>query len=124
MDADNFNSTDSFTRNLFPHPKKYSEALVEIVKSFQWKDFAVIYDEDDNLAKLQDTFALYLIPDLEKQPIKFYKLPKDSDNYLPLLKDISKSGTHQVMIDCTLEKTYSILKQSISIGMNTEYDVS
>lgn len=97
---------------------------MEIVKSFRWKNFAVIYDDDDNLIKFQDTFSLYATQDLDKQPIKFYKLPKGTDNFRPVLKDISKSGTKQVIIDCTIENTFTILKQSIAIGMNSEYDVS
>lgn len=123
IDSD-FNGTESFTRNLFPHPKKYSEALAEIVKSFRWKNFAVIYDEEEKLVKLQDMFTLFSTKDIDKQPIKFYKLPKGSDDYKPILKKISKSDTHRVMIDCTIEKTYSVLKQSIAIGMNSDYDVS
>lgn len=94
------------------------------MKSFRWKNFAVIYDDDDNLIKFQDTFSLYATQDLEKQPIKFYKLPKGTDNFRPVLKDISKSGTKQVIIDCTIENTFTILRQSIAIGMNSEYDVS
>lgn len=124
IEVDNFNSTDSFTRNLFPHPKKYSQALAEIVKSFRWKIFAIVYDEDDNLVRYQNTFSLYSSKDMQKQPIRFYKLRKDSNDYKPLLKDISKSGTNQVIIDCSLVNTYSVLKQSLVVGMMSEYVVS
>lgn len=124
IDVDNFNSTDSYTRNFFPHPKSYSEALMEIVRSFRWKNFAFIYDNDDNLVKLQDTFSMNSGPDMVNKPfIKYYKLPIDSDDYKPLIKDISKSGVNQVMIDCTLKNTYSVLAQSVDVNMMSEYVV-
>lgn len=125
LDADDFNSTDSFTRNLFPHPKRYSEALMEIIKSFRWLKIAVIYDSEMNLAKLQHTFNDFSrVDDSRKQSVTFFKLPSDTDDYLPLLKSVSKSGIVQVIIDCTMENTYSVLKQSIKIGMTNEYVVS
>lgn len=124
IEIDNFNSTDSFTRNLFPHPKKYSEALLEVVKSFRWINFAIIYDAEDNLSKLQDTFSLYSTLDIRgKQAVTFYKLPADSDDYKPILKAISKAGFNRIMIDCTLERTYSVLSQSTAVGMMSEYVV-
>lgn len=124
IEVDNFNSTDSFTRNLFPHPKKYSDALLEIVKSFRWKNFAIVYDSEENLAKLQETFSLFSTLDIRgKQSVTFYKLPTDSDDYKIQLKSISKAGFNRIMIDCTLENTYAVLKQSAAVGMMSEYVV-
>lgn len=121
---DNFNGTESFTHNLFPHPKKFAEALAEIVKAFRWKTFAIVYDEDDSLAKFQDVFAMYSNQETEMQPIKLLKLPKDSDDFKPILKEIWKSSTYQVIIDCALDKTYAMLEQAISLRMASEYVVS
>lgn len=123
-DKDSFNGTESFTRNLFPQSKRYSEAIYEIVRSFQWKKFAIVYDSDDSLVRLQEIFPISseLQYTTHKQSMKYYRLPMDSD-YKRMLKDISKSGVNQVMIDCTLDNTYSLLKQSASVGMMNEYVV-
>lgn len=53
-----------------------------------------------------------------------YKLPTFSNDYKPLLKDISKSGINQVMIACSLDNIRSVLKQSADGGMMNEYVVS
>lgn len=124
IDIGNFNSTDSYTRNLFPHSKLYAQSLLEIVKSFRWKNFAAIYESDDTLMKLQNTFSMNTGPNMiSKQTITYYKLPADSNDYKPILKDISKSGINQVMIDCSLSKTYAVLSQSVDVNMMSEYVV-
>lgn len=112
-----------FTQNLFPNSKKYSNAIYEIVKSFQWKKFAIVYDSDDSLVRLQEIFPLSSELQFNKQSMKYYRLPKDSSDFKPLLKDISKSGVNQVMIDCSLENIRSILMQSPAVGMMNEYVV-
>lgn len=122
IDTENFNSTDSFTRNLFPHPKLFSKSLLEVIVSFRWKYFAVIYDDDDALIRLQDIFSMNTRPGMmNKQTVKFYKLPSDSDDFKPVLKEISKSTVNQVMLDCSLKNTYSVLQQSVDVGMMSEY---
>lgn len=115
-----------FTRNLFPNSKKYSQAVYEIVKSFQWKKFAIIYDSDDSLVRLQEIFPISseLQYRSHKQSIRYYKLSLDYVDYKPMLKDISKSGINQVMMDCSLDKIRAVLKQSNDVGMMNEYVVS
>lgn len=125
IDADYFNGTDSFTRNLFPNSKLYSTALYEIVKSFHWRTFAIIYDNSESLLKLQNAFIMTLDPNtLGKPKVSFFKLPEDSNDYKPLLKSISKLGINQVLIDCSLKNTFSLLEQSTKANMMNEYVVS
>lgn len=122
--ADDFNNTDSYTRNLFPVPKLFTKALYEIIKSFQWRTFAVIYDNNDNLVKFNDAFTLTMDPNtMGKQKISFYKIPNDSDDFKPLLKRISKSGINQIVLDCSEVNIYSILRQSSEVNMMNEYVV-
>lgn len=97
---------------------------MEIIKSFRWQKIAVIYDSELNLPKLQHTFNDFSkVDNSGKQSVSFFKLPTDTDDYQPMLKSISKSGIVQVIVDCTMEKTYSVLKQSVKVGMANEYVV-
>lgn len=122
--ADDFNTTDSYTRNLFPAPKLFTKALHEIIKSFQWKTFAVIYDNNENLVKFNDAFTLTMdLNTMGKQKISFYKIPNDSDDFKPLLKRISKSGNNQIVLDCSEVNIYSVLRQSSDVNMMNEYVV-
>lgn len=94
------------------------------MKSFQWKKFAIIYDSDESLVRLQEIFPLSTELQYNKQSMKYYRIPKDHNDYKPLLKDISKSGVNQVMLDCSPESIRSILRQSSAVGMMNEYVVS
>lgn len=125
IDQNYFNATDSYTRNLFPNPKKYSAALLEIMKTFRWKNFVVIYDADENLAKLADTFSMYsTIENRGRQKMRFYKLPTGTNDYKPLLKDVKRSAISQIFLDCSLENTYEVLLQSDAIGLLNDYMVN
>lgn len=122
--VDDFNNTDSYTRNLFPDPKLFTKALHEIIKSFQWRTFAVIYENNENLVKFNDAFTLTMDPNtMGKQKISFYKIPSDSDDFKPLLKRISKSGINQIVLDCSEKNIYSLLAQSNDVNMMNEYVV-
>lgn len=39
----------------------------------------------------------------------------------PLLKQIKNSGVAHIVLDCTTEKIYDVLKQSQQIGMMSDY---
>lgn len=122
IDADYYNGTDSFTRNLFPHPNHYTNSLYEIVKSYQWRTFAAIYDSNESLLKFQNSFSMTMdINTMGKPKITFYKVPGDSNDYKPLLKSISKMGINQMLIDCSLANTLSLLQQSSKVNMMNEY---
>lgn len=41
--------------------------------------------------------------------------------YRPLLKHIKNSGVAHIVLDCTTEKIYDVLKQSQQIGMMSDY---
>lgn len=124
IDVDYFNGTDSFTRNLFPHPNIYTNALYEIVKSYQWRTFASIYDNNENLLKLQNSFSMTMdLNTMGKPKITFYKITENSDDQKIVLKSISKMGINQVLIDCSLANTLSLVQQSSKVNMSNEYMV-
>lgn len=122
--TDDYNTTDSYTRNLFPDPRLFTKALYEIIKSFQWRTFAVIYETADRLLKLNDAFTMTMDPNtMGKQKISLFKVTPGTDDHKPLLKSISKSGINQVIIDCSLKTTNALLEQSVGVNMMNEYVV-
>lgn len=126
IDQDYYNGTDSFTRNLFPHPNNFAIALYEIIKSYQWRTFAAIYDNHENLLRLQTAFSMTIDQNsMGKPKITFYKVPEGAEpnDYKILLKSISKMGINQVLIDCSIDNTLSLLQQSSKVNMMNEYVV-
>ena len=126
IDVD-FDDTDSFTRNIFPHPKLYANALYQIVRSFHWKNVAVIYDSDDALVRLQQTFPISYDTDYagktQMHSVRFHRLPDNINDYLVMLKSLKKSIISNVIVDCSLKNTETLLNLTYRVGMNDEYHV-
>lgn len=122
-----FNANDSFTRNIFPQPQQYSRALYKIIKSFQWKKFAMIYDSDDALVRFQEIFPISYDTDFtgrsQIQSMRFHRLPDTVDGYLVMLKNLTKSGISSVILDLSLKNTEALLSQTHRVSMNNEYYV-
>lgn len=58
----NWSPKNSFTRttvlNFYPDPVLFSQGLAVIVKHMEWKNFAIIYENNEGLLKLQEVLKL------------------------------------------------------------------
>lgn len=109
-----------FTRNIFPDTKLLSGALLDILKNFEWKKFAIIYDNKESLIRLNG--IIQMLP-AGNRAVTVYKLP--GKGYVKsILKIIQKSHLDRVIVDCNVENTMEIMKQGLEINMMDEYMVS
>ncbi|XP_011503888.1 PREDICTED: glutamate receptor ionotropic, kainate 1-like, partial [Ceratosolen solmsi marchali] len=107
--------------NLYPHPSTLSKAYVHLVKSLGWKSFTIIYETNEGLVRLQELLKAHGPTDY---PITIKQLGEDSKighGYRPLLKQIKNSAESHIVLDCSTDKIYSVLKQAQEIGMMTDY---
>lgn len=109
----------NFTINIFPKAFAVSKALYEIVRQFSWKEFAVVYENDDSLTKLNE-FLRY--SELSGMKITIHQLPGDSE-YKPFLKYFSKTGINYFIVDCSVKNWLQFIKQSDEFNMTREYIV-
>lgn len=103
--------------NLYPHPTTLSKAYVDLVKSWGWKSFTIIYETNEGLVRLQELLKAYGSTDF---PITVRQLP-DGGDFRPLLKQIKNSAEAHIILDCSTEKIYEVLKQAQQIGMMSDY---
>lgn len=103
--------------NLYPHPSTLSKAYVDIVKAWGWKSFTIIYETNEGLVRLQELLKAHGPSEF---PIAVRQL-SDSGDYRPLLKQIKNSAESHIVLDCTTEKIYEVLKQAQQIGMMSDY---
>ncbi|KAG4074265.1 hypothetical protein HA402_008674 [Bradysia odoriphaga] len=103
--------------NLYPHPSTLSKAYVDLVKSWGWKSFTIIYETNEGLVRLQELLKAYGSSDF---PITVRQLT-DTGDYRPLLKQIKNSAEAHIILDCSIEKIYEVLKQAQQIGMMSDY---
>ncbi|KAJ6638984.1 Glutamate receptor ionotropic, kainate 2 [Pseudolycoriella hygida] len=103
-----------FTRNFFPDNNFYARALSQIISDYEWKGFTVIYENDESLEKLVEILQMHKPND---SPVSIRQLPADTDNYLPLLKEIRASAENRIIIDCSPDKVMQLLQQATLVKM-------
>lgn len=52
------NQEDRNILNMFPHSDLFAKALAEIVKNHQWTNFAILYETEEGLSKMQEILKL------------------------------------------------------------------
>ncbi|XP_065092491.1 glutamate receptor ionotropic, kainate 2 isoform X2 [Ochlerotatus camptorhynchus] len=103
--------------NLYPHPSTLSKAYVDLVAAWGWKSFTIIYETNEGLVRMQELLKAH---GLSEYPITVRQL-SDSGDYRPLLKQIKNSAESHIVLDCTTDKIYEVLKQAQQIGMMSDY---
>ncbi|XP_018331081.1 glutamate receptor ionotropic, kainate 2 isoform X2 [Agrilus planipennis] len=103
--------------NLYPHPTMLSKAYVDLVKAWGWKSFTIIYENNEGLVRLQELLKAHGPYEF---PITVRQLGEGPD-YRPLLKQIKNTAESHIVLDCTTEKIYDVLKQAQQIGMMSDY---
>lgn len=111
------------------------------MKSWGWKSFTIIYETNEGLVRLQELLKAYGSSDF---PITVRQLTDTGDyryadsieivNEMklnintwisvvpsPLLKQIKNSAEAHIILDCSIEKIYEVLKQAQQIGMMSDY---
>ncbi|XP_039289562.1 glutamate receptor ionotropic, kainate 2 isoform X1 [Nilaparvata lugens] len=103
--------------NLYPHPTTLSKAYVDLVQAWGWKSFTIIYENNEGLVRLQELLKAH---GPSEYPITVRQLGEGSD-YRPLLKQIKNSAESHIVLDCSTDRIYNVLKQAQQIGMMSDY---
>ena len=104
--------------NLYPHPSVLSEAYVDLVRAWGWKSFTILYENNDGLIRLQEILKAHGSNGFS---INIRQLVSGPD-YRPLLKQIkSSTESSYIILDCSTDKIYEVLKQAQQIGMMSDY---
>lgn len=88
-----------------------------MVRAWGWKSFTIIYETNEGLVRLQELLKAHGPSEF---PIAVRQL-SDSGDYRTLLKQIKNSAEAHIVLDCTTEKIYDVLKQAQQIGMMSDY---
>ncbi|CAG0907065.1 unnamed protein product [Cyprideis torosa] len=110
---------DQHSINLFPHPSKLGKAYLDIVTELKWTHFAILYENDEGLIRMQEILKAQSA-DPSPFSIILQELPKNGD-FRPLLKDLWKRTVTRVVLDCSVGTVERVLKQAQQVGMMTDY---
>ncbi|XP_057367560.1 glutamate receptor ionotropic, kainate 2-like [Daphnia carinata] len=100
--------------NLHPHPTALGQAYVDVIRTWNWKTFTILYEEEDSMVRLQHLIKA----STSGYKINVQKMP-ETTNFRPFLKEIHTKGERHIMLDCSAETLAIVLKQAQQVGLIT-----
>ena len=108
-----------YSINIHPHPAVMGKAYADLIKALGWKSFAILFETEDSLVKLQE--LLKLSKTFDDVKITLRQLDLTTDDFRPLLKELKKSGETRIVLDCEFEKVQDILRQADELELINDY---
>ena len=99
--------------------KKIFQAIANLIRTLNWKEFVIVYENEESLVRLQEVSKLP--KGFKDVKVSFRQLYTDSTDYRPLLKQIKEENIMRIVLDCSFEKIESVLQQANEVGMITDY---
>ncbi|XP_054715518.1 glutamate receptor ionotropic, kainate 2-like [Uloborus diversus] len=105
------------TLNLYPPPSSLGSAYLAYVKEKNWKMFAILYEQNDALIRLQELLKDPMIRTRHVVVRQF----EENNNYRKTLKDLGKKGIKNFVVDVDTQDVHLLLKHAQEVDMLTEY---
>ncbi|XP_021964381.1 glutamate receptor ionotropic, kainate 2 isoform X1 [Folsomia candida] len=105
---------ENYLINLAPHPATISRAINDLVESYGWVEYVILYENNESLFRLQDLIKATQ-PPARKASLR--QLSPD-DDFRGLLKDILRATQYRkIVIDCSTVKLAEFFKQAQQVGL-------
>ncbi|KAK9882219.1 hypothetical protein WA026_019733 [Henosepilachna vigintioctopunctata] len=106
---------DSTVINNYPHPSVLSKAYLDFVRVWNWKRFAILYDNDESLKRINDILQLTLYREYN---IIVRRLDQyNTGNYRNVLRELADHDMTNFFIDCRLGFLQDLLQQFLQAGL-------
>lgn len=116
---DERDSRDYFSISVYPDHNVLSSAYADLISSWGWKTFTVIYEDDDGLIRLQDVLKATRSPDYK---VTIRKLdPFQQGSYIAMFKDLKDKNEYHIVVDCDIMKVKRLLHEALKVNMLSEY---
>ncbi|XP_066261896.1 glutamate receptor ionotropic, kainate 2-like [Euwallacea similis] len=98
--------------SIYPEASLLSQAYGAIVESLDLKTFAVVYENEESLVKMQDVLKLQEFQaDSKKNSIILKKLDESGDSRR-IFKEIRSTPVFSIVLDCSTDKIIDVLLQA------------
>ncbi|KAK3923037.1 Glutamate receptor ionotropic, kainate 2 [Frankliniella fusca] len=98
--------------NLHPHHSTYAEILLRLVDVYGWKDFIILYEDDDSLVRVNRLLEKY---DPKGYTVTLRQLP--AEDMKPVFREILRDNVKNIIIDCGIDTLSEALRQAQQIGV-------
>ncbi|EFN84995.1 Glutamate receptor, ionotropic kainate 2 [Harpegnathos saltator] len=106
--------------NLYPHANTLSTVFRDIIAEYQWKEYAILYDNTDSLIRMN---RLLQLPNMSTISAMVFHLG-GGPNFRRTMREVKISGCKNLIIDCSYDILSSVLEQAQQVGiMSDRYNV-
>ncbi|CAH2084745.1 unnamed protein product [Euphydryas editha] len=102
--------------NFYPRAEEILQAYAELLKYYKWDNFAVLYEDDFGLSRIQKILAEFT----DHFPVTVRKLDPTQDN-IKIFKDLSAFKESRMIMDCHEDRILKYLEEARSVNMCNEY---
>ncbi|XP_066999471.2 glutamate receptor ionotropic, kainate 2 isoform X2 [Anabrus simplex] len=102
--------------NLYPHPTALAKVYMDLILTWKWTSFTIIYEDNDGLSRIS---MLLKLNNIKGYSVTVRKLDAVLD-FRPLLRRIKRSGERNFVLDCSFERLPEIMKQALQVGLLVE----
>lgn len=102
--------------NLHPYPSVLAQGFVDIIKSWGFRGFTILYENDDSLFRVTELLRMYTFAEYT---VALRQLNTSRD-YRHTWLEIKRSGEKYYVIDCSLEVLSEVLQQAQQVGIMSE----
>ncbi|KAJ6217244.1 hypothetical protein RDWZM_008401 [Blomia tropicalis] len=107
---------DDLSLNLYPQPSVLSSAYVDLVKSWGWERFAIVYENNEGIIRLQNFFK-----DAQNfnWKIQLYQF-EPGKPYRDTFWEVNKAKVTNVILDVKRDNLLLVLRHAQQVGMMTD----
>ncbi|XP_014479810.1 PREDICTED: glutamate receptor ionotropic, kainate 2-like [Dinoponera quadriceps] len=99
--------------NLYPHADTLSMVFQDLIKKFQWKEYAILYDDTNGLIRMN---RLLKLPNMHTISAMVFHLGNGPD-FRKIMQEVKRSGCKNLIIDCSYDILASVLEQAQQVGI-------
>ncbi|XP_032677549.1 glutamate receptor ionotropic, kainate 2-like isoform X2 [Odontomachus brunneus] len=101
--------------NLYPHADTLSTVFQDIIDEFQWKEYAILYDNTDGLIRMN---RLLKLSNMSTSAMVFHL--DGGPNFRRTMQEVKRTGCKNLIIDCSYDILASVLEQAQQVGIMSE----
>ncbi|XP_046978242.1 glutamate receptor ionotropic, kainate 2-like [Vanessa cardui] len=102
--------------NFYPRAEEILQAYASLLKYYKWENFAVLYEDDFGLMRIQKILAEFT----DHFPVTVRKLEPTEDN-VKVFKDLSAFKESRIILDCHEDRILKYLEEARTVNMCNEY---
>lgn len=106
---------DALMVNLYPYPPVLAKVYVDIIRTWSWKSFTVLYENFHDLPHINELLKMY---DRKGYAVNIRQLDVDhSGNFRPILTEAKRAGETHFVLECSIENLTKIMTQLQQVGL-------